>query len=58
MKIRHVLDFDTVPVSLRNAWRHQPRLQTHVAVAHLAVKFGLGYQRRHRIHHEHVNNGV
>ena len=35
--------------------RHQPRLHAHVAVAHFAFQFGLGHQRRHRIHHQHVD---
>ena len=28
---------------------HEPGLQAHVAVAHLAFDFGLGHQRRHRV---------
>ncbi len=29
-------------------------MQPHVAVAHLAIQFGLGNQRRHRIDHHHI----
>ena len=39
---------------LAEGLRHQARLQADVAVAHLAVELGLGHQRGHRIHHQHV----
>src|SRR5271168_3127558 len=34
---------------------HQPRLQAHMRIAHLAVELGLRHQRRHRVHHQHVD---
>ena len=51
MKTRQVLVRETDPGQLAQGLRHQPRLQAHVAVAHLAVEFGLGDQRGHRIDH-------
>ena len=33
---------------------HQAGLQAHKAVAHLAVNLRLGHQRRHGVHHHHV----
>ncbi len=45
--------------------RHEPRLKTHVRVAHLALDLGLGRQRRDRVDdddidgaraHEHVGD--
>src|SRR5689334_5753938 len=35
--------------------RHEPRLQTHVAIAHFAIELALGHQRRDRIDHQHVD---
>ena len=35
--------------------RHQPRLQTHLRLAHLAFDFRPRHQRRHRIDHQHVD---
>ena len=55
MKIRQVFDFETTPVSLRSACDISRACTTHVAVAHLAVQFGLGHQRRHGIDHQHVD---
>ena len=55
MKIRQVLRFADRAGELAQRLRHQPRLQAHVAVAHLAVEFRLGNQRGHRIHHQHVD---
>src|SRR5512132_169033 len=34
---------------------HQPRLQADMAVAHLAFQFGARHERRHGIHHQHVD---
>ena len=34
---------------------HQPRLQPHVAVAHVALQLGLGHQRRHAVHDDDVD---
>ena len=34
---------------------HEPGLQAHVAVAHLALDFGLGHQRRHRVDDDEVH---
>ncbi len=57
-----LIDKDQTGTRLRNRTRqlaqrlrHQPRLQPHVAVPHFAVKFGLGHQRCHGIHHQHVD---
>ena len=55
MKIRQVRDFETVPVSFRSAWRHQPRLQSHVRIAHLAVKLRLGNQRSNRVDNQYID---
>ena len=43
------------PGKLAQRLAHQPRLQAHMRIAHLAIQLGLGHQRRHRIHHQHVN---
>src|SRR5580692_169050 len=40
---------------LTQSLRHQPRLQAHMAVAHLAVKFSFGYQRRNGVDDQHVD---
>src|SRR5262249_2255068 len=40
---------------LAQSLRHQTGLQAHVAVAHFAVKLGLGDQGRDRIDHQHVD---
>ncbi len=45
MKIRQVLDFETMPVSFRKRLRHQPRLQSHLRFAHFAFEFGAGNER-------------
>ena len=34
---------------------HQPRLQTHLRIAHIAFEFGLGHERGDRIHHNDVH---
>ncbi len=34
---------------------HEPGLQAHVAVAHFALDFGLGHQRRHRVDDDEVH---
>ena len=34
---------------------HQPRLQAHVAVAHLAFDLGTRHQRRHTVDHHHIH---
>ncbi len=40
---------------LAHGLRHQARVHAHEAVAHLAVELGFGHQRRHGIHHQHVD---
>ena len=55
MKMRQVRDLETVPVSLRRAWLHQPRLQAHVRVAHLAVELGLGDEGGDGVDDQHVD---
>ena len=55
MKIRQVRDLRNHAGELAQRLRHQPRLHAHVAVAHLAIQFGFGHQRRHRVHHQHVD---
>ena len=54
MKTAMVLDFDSVPVSLRSAWDMRPGLQPDVAVAHLAFDLGARRERRHRVDDEDV----
>ena len=34
---------------------HEPRLQAHVGVAHVALDLRLGHQGRHGVHHHHVD---
>ena len=34
---------------------HQPRVQAHVAVAHLAFQFGARHQRGDAVDHQHVD---
>ena len=55
MKITMVLERVIEAVSLRSAWRHQPRLQAGLAVAHLAFELGARHQRGDRIDHQHVD---
>ena len=40
---------------LPQSLRHQPRLQTHLRLAHFTFEFRLRHQRRHRIHHHDVH---
>ena len=40
---------------LAQGLRHQPGLQSDVAVAHFAVELGLGHQGRDGVHNEHVD---
>src|SRR6185437_9625731 len=35
--------------------RHQPRLQTHVAIAHFAIEFRFRHECRHGIDHQHID---
>jgi len=49
MKMRQVRDLETVG-QFTQRLGHEPRLQAHVAVAHFAVKFGLGDECLNRIH--------
>src|SRR5438552_15570524 len=35
--------------------RHEPRLQTHVAIAHFAFQLGFRNERGDRIYHQHIN---
>ena len=35
--------------------RHEPRLQAHLRIAHLALDLGARHQRRHRVDDEHVD---
>ena len=55
MKIRQVLRLRHGAGEFAKRLRHQPRLHAHVAVAHFAVEFSLRNQRRHRVHHQHVD---
>ena len=50
-----VRDRETDPVSLRKRLAHQPRLQSDVAVAHLAFQLGARDQRGHRVDDQHVH---
>src|SRR6266478_2806441 len=40
---------------LAQGLRHEPRLQTHVRVAHLSLDLRLGHQRGHRVDHHQVD---
>ena len=55
VKIMAVLDCLIAPESLRSAWLIKPRLQAHVAVAHLAFDLGARDERGDRVHHQHVH---
>ena len=57
-----LVDEDHRGVRLRDGARelaqrlaHQPRLQAHVLVAHLALDLGARHQRRHRVDHDEVD---
>ena len=54
MKIAVVPVVLRAPVILRSAWRHQPGLEAHVAVAHLALDLGPRHQRGHRVDDDDV----
>ena len=43
------------PGQLPKRLAHQPGLEPHVAIAHLAFDFGLGHQRRHRVDDDDVD---
>ena len=45
----------TAPVSLRSAWRHEARVQTDKAVAHLALDLRARHQRRDGVDHDDVD---
>ena len=55
MKMRHVFDFDDDAGELAERLRHEPRLQPHLRVAHLAFDFGLRHERRHRVDDDDVD---
>ncbi len=55
MKITSVLVRLMLAVSFLQRLAHQPRLQAHLRLAHLALDLGLGRERRHRVHHDHVH---
>ena len=55
MKITIARDREIEPVSLRKRLAHQPGMQTHMAVAHLAFELGARHQRRDRIDDQHVD---
>ena len=55
MKIRQVLRLRNDSGELAQRLRHQPRLQTHLRIAHIAFEFGLGHERGHRVHHDDVH---
>ena len=55
MKIRQVFDLRRCAGELAQRLRHQARLQADEGIAHLAVEFGLGHERRHRVDDEHVD---
>ena len=55
MKMRQVFDFDTDAGQLAQRLRHQPRLQAHLRVAHLAFDFGLRHERRDRVDDDDVD---
>ena len=49
------LDREMAPVSLRSAWRHEPRLQADVGVAHLALDLRRGHERGDRVDDDDVD---
>ena len=55
MKIRLVLLFETMAGELAQRLAHQPGLQAHLRVAHLAFELGAGDERRHRVDDQHVD---
>ncbi len=55
MKIRAGARLGNDARQLAQRLRHEAGLQADVAVAHLAVEFGLGHERRDRVHHQHVD---
>ena len=50
-QLRPLLAAPELPQSLA----HEPGLQPHVGVPHLAFDLGPGHQRRHGVHHQHVH---
>ena len=55
MKIRRGARFRNRAGQLAQRLRHEARLQSHVGVAHLAIEFGLGNQRRDRVDDQHID---
>ena len=54
MKIADRAGLVEVAGELAQRLAHQPGLQAHVGVAHLALDLGAGHERGHRVDHEHV----
>ena len=54
MKTREVCERARAPGELAHGLAHEARLQANEAVAHLALDFGLGNQRGHRVDDDHV----
>src|SRR5208282_5959710 len=61
--LTHLIDEDENRARLRSRTdefphrlRHQSRLETHVAVAHISVKFGLRDESRHRVNDNNVKS--
>ncbi len=55
MKMTRVLDLEMEAVSLRRGLAHQAGLQAGQAVAHLALDFRAGRERRHGVDHDDVH---
>ena len=55
MKMTSVLVRWMEPVSLRSAWLSQAGLQAGQRVAHVALDFGTGRERRHRVDHDQID---
>ena len=54
MNITHVLDRLIRSREFSKRLGHQPRLQTHVGIAHVPLQFRTGHKRRDRVHHHRV----
>ena len=58
MKTTVVFERAIAAVSLRSAWRHEPRLQADVRVAHLALDLGARHERGHRVDDDDVDRAA
>ncbi len=54
----HAVGFGDGAGQLAQGLRHQPSVEAHKRVAHLALDFRLGHQGGHRVHHNHVDGAA